>query len=133
VPYTVIPPNENLCSDYESCVSRRWRHLWENLYVFNFSDDSHEDDNDPKMFTRFAFFVNAVLSLCRTRHIRKFHLSSGMLARDKFRSDCIDMWVHAAISPQLEELSLSISHCFEDQRVLLPSSLLNCANLVSLR
>jgi hypothetical protein len=79
VPYTVIPPNENLCSNYESCVSRRWRHLWENLYVFNFSDDSNEDDNDPKMFTRFAFFVNAVLFLRRTRHIRKFHLSSGML------------------------------------------------------
>ncbi|WJX95069.1 hypothetical protein P8452_76430 [Trifolium repens] len=43
------------------------------------------------------------------------------------------MWVHAAISPQLEELPLSISYCFQDQRVLLPSSLLNCANLVSLR
>ncbi|KAK2358257.1 FBD-associated F-box protein [Trifolium repens] len=115
-----------------SLVSRRWRHLWENLQVFDFSDDSHEDDNDPDFFTRFAFFVNAVLSLRRSRHIRKFHLSSGMLEDDKFRSDCFDLWVRAAINPQLEELSLRISYCFDDQRVLLPSSLLNCTNLVSL-
>ncbi|KAK2412039.1 FBD-associated F-box protein [Trifolium repens] len=115
-----------------SLVSRRWRHLWENLQVFDFSDDSHEDDHYPIFFTRFAFFVNAVLSLRRSRHIRKFHLSSGMLEYDKFRSDCFDLWVRAAINPQLEELSLRIAYCFDDQRVLLPSSLLNCTNLVSL-
>ncbi|KEH19827.1 putative F-box domain, FBD domain, leucine-rich repeat domain, L domain-containing protein [Medicago truncatula] len=115
-----------------SLISRRWRNLWQNLQAFEFSDDSYEDGNWPIMFRRFAFFVNAVLSLRRSRDIKRFRLTSGMVDDDWFRSDCFDVWVRAAIGPQLEELFVSLEYCDEDRQVLVPSSLLNCTNLVSL-
>ena len=116
-----------------SVLSRRWRNLWQNLQAFEFSDDSHEVGKRPRRFRRFAFFVNAVLSLRRSRDIKKFRLTSGLLNDDWFRSDCFDVWVRAAIGPQLEELFVSIEYCDQDWQVLVPSSLLNCNNLVSLR
>ncbi|GAU47088.1 hypothetical protein TSUD_369210 [Trifolium subterraneum] len=118
-----------------SLLSRRWRHLWKHLQVFDFDDDYNGNGNRElrKMFKSFAFFVNAVLSLRKSRDIQKFRLSCVISDVYKFPGDCVDMWVRAAIGPHLEELSLTISNGLGAQLVFLPHSFLNCTNLVSLR
>jgi hypothetical protein len=85
------------------------------------------------MFKRFAFFVNAVLSLRKSRDIQKFRLSCVISDVYKFPGDCVDMWIRAAIGPHLEELSLTISNGYGAELVPLPNSFFNCTNLVSLR
>ncbi|KAK2358853.1 FBD-associated F-box protein [Trifolium repens] len=123
-----LPPIKTAIS--MSLVSRRWRHLWKHRQVFYFYDDSHE--YVPKTFTKFAFFVNAVLALRRSRDIREFSLFCGIMDDDTFRRDCVDIWINAAIGPRLEELSIGISGAYATYCVHLPSSLLNCTNLVHL-
>ncbi|WJX87969.1 hypothetical protein P8452_70100 [Trifolium repens] len=117
-----------------SLVSRRWRHLWKHLQIFDFDDDydGNGDRELRKMFKRFAFFVNAVLSLRKSRDIQKFRLSCVISDVYKFPGDCVDMWIRAAIGPHLEELSLTISNGYGAQLVPLPNSFFNCTNLVSL-
>ncbi|XP_058761718.1 FBD-associated F-box protein At4g10400-like [Vicia villosa] len=117
-----------------SLVSRRWRHLWQHLQVFDFADDSDNTVGGLKKFKKFALFVNAVLAFRKSRDIRNFQLSCDLRASErKFRRDCADMWICAAINPNLEQLSISISDfCVEETMALLPHSLLNCTNLVSL-
>ncbi|CAL5196960.1 unnamed protein product [Lathyrus oleraceus] len=114
-----------------SLVSRRWRHLWKHLQAFHF-DDSDWNGEFRKMFKRFAFFVNAVLSLRKSRDIRKFHLSCSISDVYHFPGDCVDVWLHAAIGPHLEELDLTIANGLGARLCLLPHSFLNCTNLVSL-
>ncbi|CAL5196961.1 unnamed protein product [Lathyrus oleraceus] len=114
-----------------SLVSRRWRHLWQHLQVFYFAHDSDESGQGSKMFEKFAFFVNAVLAFRKSRDIRKFELSCD-IAWSNHRCDCADMWTRAAINPYLEELSLNIRDYTGEINLLLPRSLLNCTNLVSL-
>ncbi|KAK2408509.1 FBD-associated F-box protein [Trifolium repens] len=115
-----------------SLVSRRWRHLWEHQQVFDFSDNSKCNCKRPNKFRNFAFFVNSVLSLRKSRDIKKFHLCCRTTDVYNFPGDCVSMWVRAAIGPHLEELSLNIPNCHGDELVQLPPSLLNCTNLVSL-
>ncbi|KEH19421.1 putative F-box domain, FBD domain, leucine-rich repeat domain, L domain-containing protein [Medicago truncatula] len=115
-----------------SLVSRRWRHLWEHLNVFVFDDKSNCNCRNPKKFRKFAFFVSSVLSLRKSRHIRKFHLTCCTSDVYSFPGECVYMWVRAAIGPHLEDLSLNITNCHGDDMVYLPPSLLNCTNLVSL-
>ncbi|KAI5419840.1 FBD-associated F-box protein At4g10400 isoform X1 [Lathyrus oleraceus] len=114
-----------------SLVSRRWRHLWQHLQVFYFAHDSGESVQGSKKFEKFAFFVNAVLAFRKSRDIRKFELSCD-IQWSNHRCDCAEMWTRAAINPYLEELTLSMKNCFNTEPVLLPRSLLNCTNLVSL-
>lgn len=102
-------------------LSSRWRHLWKDLQVFRFSSD------DSYSFKRFAFFVNAVLALRRSRHIRKFDFTFEFR---EYEVECIEMWVHAAIGPRLEELDLDI---YEADINLPLSFFTSCNNLVSLR
>ncbi|XP_058744475.1 F-box/FBD/LRR-repeat protein At4g26340-like [Vicia villosa] len=115
-----------------SLVSRRWRHLWEHLQVYDFSDDSKCNCENPKNFEKFAFFVNSMLSIRKSRDIRKFNLTCCISDDNNFPEDSVYAWVRAAIGHRLEELSLAISNCHGDRLVFLPSSLLNCTNLVSL-
>lgn len=115
-----------------SLVSRRWRHLWEHLQAYDFSDDSICHCGNPKIFERFAFFVNSMLSIRKSRDIRKFNLTCRT-SEAYNPGDSVYAWVRAAIGPHLEELSLAISNCLGERLVFLPSSLLNCTNLVSLR
>ncbi|KAL5063109.1 hypothetical protein RYX36_024846 [Vicia faba] len=114
-----------------SLVSRRWRHLWKHLRAFHF-DDSDWNGEFRKMFKRFAFFVNAVLSLRKSRDIRKFHLSCTISDVYRFPADCVDVWLDAAMGPHLEELDLTIDNITGARLCLLPHSFFNCTNLVSL-
>ncbi|XP_058747543.1 FBD-associated F-box protein At4g10400-like [Vicia villosa] len=114
-----------------SLVSRRWRHLWKHLDAFHF-DDSDWNGEFRKLFKRFAFFANAVLSLRKSRNIRKFHLSCTISDFYKFSGDCIDVWLDAALGPHLEELDLTIDNAYGTRLCLLPRSFFNCTNLVSL-
>lgn len=110
-------------------VSRRWRHLWKDLQIFNFCSrnlDSHS-------FKRFLLFVNAVLTLRKFRDIHKFHLILGFNRSvcDNFHLACIRTWILAAIGPHLQQLCLYIVNAAV---VVLPPSLLtNCSNLLYLR
>ncbi|XP_058747545.1 putative FBD-associated F-box protein At5g56700 isoform X1 [Vicia villosa] len=110
-------------------VSRRWRHLWQHLQAFDFDQDSFKTVQESKRFKKFALFVNAVLAFRKFRDIRNFQLHCD-IQNSNHRCDCADMWIRAAINPNLEQLSLSIFDC--DWRLNLPHSLLNCNNLVSL-
>jgi hypothetical protein len=92
----------------KSLVSRRWRHLWKYRQIFDFYNDSDEDDAPLEMFTKFAFFVNDVLALRRSRDIRKFSLFCAIVDDETFRGNCVDIWINTAIGPRLEELSLTI-------------------------
>ncbi|XP_024628280.1 FBD-associated F-box protein At4g10400 isoform X1 [Medicago truncatula] len=112
-------------------VSRRWRYLWKYLQVFNFSDESlcYRTVSD-ELFRKFAFFVNAVLALRKARDIQKFNLTITYPFGGMFLLDCIQLWIHAATGPHLQELSLTV----KDSAITLPPFfLLNCTNLVSLR
>lgn len=104
--------------------------LWQ---VFDFDDDLSSNRELRKIFKRFAFFVNAVLSRRRSRDIRKFRLRCSISDFYNFPGECVDMWVRAAIGPHLQELDLTIDCGFGAQLVLLPPSFFNCTNLVSLR
>ncbi|KAI5419844.1 F-box/FBD/LRR-repeat protein At4g26340 isoform X1 [Lathyrus oleraceus] len=119
-----------------SLVSRRWRHLWQHLQVFYFDDELVQGS---KRIDKFTFFVNAALAYRKSRNIRKFQLNCYISRSQRvcqFRRDCANMWIGAAINPTLEELSLSITDDIWGSKVLspvlLPPSLLNCTNLVSL-
>ncbi|GAU41156.1 hypothetical protein TSUD_190560 [Trifolium subterraneum] len=75
-----------------SLVSRRWRHLWKHLHVFDF------DDSDPNFCNKkFAVFVNSVLALRKSRDIRKLYL----ILDNKFAgyNDYVNMWLHDAAGP----------------------------------
>ncbi|XP_058761634.1 putative F-box/FBD/LRR-repeat protein At5g56810 isoform X2 [Vicia villosa] len=116
-------------------VSRKWRHLWQRLQVFDFADDSNHSVRGSKKFEKFALFVNAVLGSRKSRDIRKFQLNCFISTSQhvcEFRRHCANRWIRAAINPSLEELSLSITDYCWDSNLLLPRSLLNCTNLVSL-
>jgi hypothetical protein len=81
---------------------------------------------------KFVFFVNAVLSLRRSRHIRKFHLSIEYHTDYEILDDSIKVWILAAVGPHLEEMSLTLSSGYVST-ILPPSFFINCTNLVSLR
>ena len=110
-----------------SILSRRWRHVWEHLQVFNFYDSSALEHKFPsEEDAKFIAFVNAVLTLCRIRHIQKFRLSCKI--RDK---DVIRTWLRAAIGPHLQELRLDLSLPASDF-FFIPRSIFTCTALVSL-
>ncbi|GAU47089.1 hypothetical protein TSUD_369220 [Trifolium subterraneum] len=81
-----------------SLVSPMWRNLWKHLQVFDFTYTW------PRNFRKFAFYVNAVLSLRRSRDIRKMCLFCDIEEDFEFNGDCIHVWLCAAIGPRLEEL-----------------------------
>ncbi|KEH19804.1 putative F-box domain, FBD domain, leucine-rich repeat domain, L domain-containing protein [Medicago truncatula] len=120
-----------------SLVSRKCRHLWKTLDVFNFHDNCDEytyqgpDDEYNEQFMLFTVFVNTVLSLRRSRVIRKFRLSCDHIYPDPFAGHSIDTWISTAIGPHLEEFHLTIFSA--DGFSNLPLTLFSCcSNLVSL-
>jgi hypothetical protein len=111
-------------------VSRRYLHLWENLQVFNFNGVFE----NLQTFKKFEFFVNSVLTLRKSRDIRKLDIDCDFMSSDRFETDCVQLWIRAATGPHLQELSLSIEYAFGVKIVNLPGCFLtNCTNLVCLR
>lgn len=119
-------------------VSRRWRHLWENLQVFDFYhkynkhtiNNNNDDNND---FRKFAAFVNSVLSIRRSRDIRKMRLSCGHSEVDHFFSNSIDSWIRSATGSCLEELDLTLFYTDREYVFSIFLTILaTCTNLVSL-
>ncbi|XP_027192663.1 F-box/FBD/LRR-repeat protein At4g26340-like isoform X2 [Cicer arietinum] len=115
-----------------SLVSHRYLHLWKNLQVFDFYNDYCPGvDGESEHFKHFALFVNAVLALRHSRHIRKMHLSCGDSILEDFNLISVNTWVDAAAGSHLEELHLAL---FSSQGLgfYLPISILSCTNLLSL-
>lgn len=88
------------------------------------------DEDNIKQFLCFTVFVNAVLSLRRSRDTRKFHLSCAHSPSDPFFAYSIETWIGTIVGPQLEEFHLNI-HCLDGVAFNLPQPLLSCSNLVS--
>ncbi|XP_027193539.1 F-box/FBD/LRR-repeat protein At4g26340-like isoform X1 [Cicer arietinum] len=117
-----------------SLLSRRWRHVWENIQVLEFREDFHdcyEDDDDFEQFKQFSVLVNGVLTLRRSRDIRKFVLSCRHTHEDMFYANSVATWVRVAIGPRLEELELSLFSS-DGEAFVMPYNLFTCTNLVSL-
>ncbi|PNY12257.1 F-box/FBD/LRR-repeat protein [Trifolium pratense] len=117
-------------------LSSRWRHLWKDISVLNFSDDSHEyNHQQSERFKSFAVMVNSVIALLhKPREVRKMTLECAhSLSDDKFREYSVDTWVRAVIGPHLEKLNLIFSFSGEASDFKLPQTLFTSTNLVSLR
>lgn len=112
-----------------SLLSRRWRHVWENIQVLDFHDDVY---NEFESFKRFSIFVNGVLARRRSRDIQKMDLSCGYSHEDMFYVNSVTTWVCAAIGPKLEEFCLNLNSG-DGQSFVMPSTLFNCTNLHSIR
>ncbi|XP_024641042.1 F-box/LRR-repeat protein At3g26922 isoform X2 [Medicago truncatula] len=121
------------CVQTTPLVSRKWRNLWKNLEALDFCDSSspqiYEFDNDEQ-FLIFSVFVNTVLTLRKSRVVRKFCLSCYHVQLDPFYNHSIDTWINATIGPNLEEFHLTLLTAAGFNRV--PLSLFSCPNLVSL-
>ncbi|RHN41238.1 putative F-box domain, leucine-rich repeat domain, L domain-containing protein [Medicago truncatula] len=124
-------------SVHMSFVSRKWRNLWKNLEVFDFRDKCNEysyqapDDEFNEQFMLFTVFVNTVLSLRRSRVVRKFRLSSDHIPNNPLFAYSVDTWLSIAIGPHLQEFHLTLftAGAFDN----LPPTLFSCSNLISLR
>ncbi|WJX91958.1 hypothetical protein P8452_73669 [Trifolium repens] len=116
-------------------LSSRWRHLWKDISVLNFTDDSHEYNHQQSdRFRSFAVMVNSVIALNNPRQIRKMTLECAhSLSNDKFREYSVDTWVRAVIGPHLEELNLIFAFSNDASDFKLPQTLFTSTNLVSLR
>ncbi|MED6144426.1 hypothetical protein PIB30_015641 [Stylosanthes scabra] len=86
-----LPTFDAVCTDI---LSRRWRHVWKDLQVFDF------DDERIKGSERFVSFVESVLSRRSFRVIHKFSLSCYSL----YDLNPLRLWVRAAIGPCLQEM-----------------------------
>ncbi|AET03063.1 putative FBD-associated F-box protein At5g56700 isoform X2 [Medicago truncatula] len=123
-------------SVHMSFVSRKWRNLWKNLEVFDFRDKCNEysyqapDDEFNEQFMLFTVFVNTVLSLRRSRVVRKFRLSSDHIPNNPLFAYSVDTWLSIAIGPHLQEFHLTLftAGAFDN----LPPTLFSCSNLISL-
>jgi hypothetical protein len=117
-------------------LSTRWRHLWKDISVLNFTDDSHEYNHQQSdRFKTFAVMVNSVIALLNNpREIRNMTLECAhSLSDDKFREYSVDTWVRAVIGPHLEELNLIFAFSADASDFKLPQTLFPPTNLVSLR
>ena len=115
-------------------VSRRWRHLWENLQVFDFYHKYNKHTISNNDFRKFAAFVNSVLSIRRSRDIRKMRLSCGHSEVDHFFSNSVDSWIRCATGSCLEELDLTLFYTDREYVFSIFLTILaTCTNLVSLR
>jgi hypothetical protein len=113
-------------------LSRRWRHLWKNIQVLDFYDDSFnfKDGSYIDRLKSFNALVYKVLALLnKPRVIRKMRLHCGhFIFDDKWRADSVDNWILDVIGPHLEELFL----VFFSPGLRLHPTLFSCPNLVSL-
>ncbi|GAU39376.1 hypothetical protein TSUD_370340 [Trifolium subterraneum] len=119
------------CVSTITLISHRYLHLWKHLQVFEFHDDSQYPFEETERLKTFAAFVNSVLTLRKSRDIRKMRLSGAYSLSDTLYTNSFDTWIRAAIGPYLEELHLFIFPVDGDQFPP-PPSLFTCPNIVSL-
>ncbi|QHN75666.1 hypothetical protein HN51_053338 [Arachis hypogaea] len=104
-------------------LSRRWRNLWDRLFVSDFDFDDGDRQID------FVEFVNAGVIITRRKepnNICKFHLLSTSSTVDI--QSPLATWISAALGPHLQEISITLSSpCF------FPRCIFRCKSLVSLR
>ncbi|KAL4285792.1 hypothetical protein AHAS_Ahas19G0021600 [Arachis hypogaea] len=89
-------------------LSRRWRNLWDRLFVSDFDFDDGDRQID------FVEFVNAGVIITRRKepnNICKFHLLSTSSTVDI--QSPLATWISAALGPHLQEISITLSSpCF---------------------
>ncbi|MED6188626.1 hypothetical protein PIB30_087626 [Stylosanthes scabra] len=100
-----------------SILSRRWRHVWKDLQVFDMDEEQcwkyYDDDeqqhwkycDDEEQQARFDSFVNAILAQrnADSYPIQKFRLNCGVVSQEP-----ISTWLDAVSGPHLQELYLDI-------------------------
>ncbi|MED6144429.1 hypothetical protein PIB30_015644 [Stylosanthes scabra] len=111
-----LPTFDAVCTGF---LSRRWRHLWKDHQVFDFTDKRIRGTE------RFESFVESVLSQRRCPDIQKFRLKCYSL--DDLNA--LKRWIHAAVGPSLQEMELNF---FNYQSRDAISEIFTCASLVSL-
>ncbi|MCH80826.1 F-box/FBD/LRR-repeat protein [Trifolium medium] len=119
------------CVSTITLISHKYLHLWKHLQVFEFYDDSQYPFEETELLKTFAAFVNSVLTLRKSRDIRKMRLSCAYSLSDTLYTNSFETWIRAAIGPYLEELHLFIIP-FDGDQFPPPPSLFTCPNLVSL-
>ncbi|EOA18903.1 hypothetical protein CARUB_v10007533mg [Capsella rubella] len=104
-----------------SCVSRRWRSLWNLVSRLDFDDSNHEND-----YKRFTQFVYETLRLNKAPFLEKLHLSLGP------KCDAVDVgiWIDTAVSHRLRDLIVQVRP--GSGSVSLPGSLFTCETLETL-
>ncbi|KAI3927555.1 hypothetical protein MKW92_035051, partial [Papaver armeniacum] len=123
----------------QTCVlSKRWRYIWTSMPMLNFSNACHrresDDDEDcggegVNLINRFRKFVDKVLSL-RDSDIQRFHLECSlyyMNCDDLY--GCINRWVDAAVSHNVQELHIEAK---PDEDFEIPLCLYTCKSLTKL-
>ncbi|MED6144430.1 hypothetical protein PIB30_118224 [Stylosanthes scabra] len=102
-----------------SILSRRWRHLWKDLQVFDLHDERIRGKE------RFVSFVESVLLRRNYPDIQKFSLRC-------YRLDDLNAskrFIHAAVGPCLQEMELSFYDYHKRDGI---DRIFTCASLVSL-
>ncbi|MED6189652.1 hypothetical protein PIB30_117592 [Stylosanthes scabra] len=102
-----------------SVLSRRWRHLWKDLQVFDFHDERIRDRE------RFVSFVESVLSRRSYPDIQKFSLRCYSL--DDLNA--LKRWIRDVLGPCLQEMELNF-YDYKTRNGI--DAIFTCASLVSL-
>lgn len=108
-----------------SILSRRWRDLSASAPNLLFDGPRNVDKN------RFVRFVERSLLLNSASTIQRFQLRFP-LYEGEYASD-LDAWIRYATRKGVQELDLSFPHNSGDASYKLPSCLLNCETLISLK
>ncbi|KAJ8427431.1 hypothetical protein Cgig2_019043 [Carnegiea gigantea] len=103
-----------------SALSKRWRHTWALISSLIYLCNTHES------LSKFIEFVDATLILHRSSKISKFVLL--LTSRDRLMDSKFQLWVHAAVIKEVEELSIK----FNTFNYWLPQSLYLCNSLTKL-
>ncbi|KAL5736211.1 hypothetical protein ACOSQ2_030999 [Xanthoceras sorbifolium] len=119
-----------------SILSKRWHNLWNSLPYVYFGDEcfNYEDGIEQPEEVRRIKFRDAVSKFMSHRvsstiSIIKFQLSTHY----RFHGSDINEWISAAIRAGVEELDVCIGDIENHLEYRLPSCLLNCRSLVTLK
>ncbi|MED6118892.1 hypothetical protein PIB30_006683 [Stylosanthes scabra] len=110
-------------------LSRRWRHVWKDLQVFDIDNAPFRWSSEYELkerHARFDSFVNAILAQrnADSYSIQKFRLTCQSLG------ETISAWLDAVIGPCLQELYLHRN--FNHDSITLPEGIFTCPSLKSL-